>query len=86
MTPTLRAHGCRPRRKRLDADVWEPENVVKAKEIGNRMTFNEYVSQWLDNRRTKEGKPIRPGTRHVLESSIRLHILPFFGNDTPHQR
>lgn len=44
-----------------------------------RVTFAEYSSNWLDTRLTSRGEHLRPTTRDLYESCLRLHILPTMG-------
>lgn len=74
------ARGWLGRQKRLiDAEAWEPERVVRRKDLAERVTFGEYWEGWLNGRRTAKGAPLAAGTRYRLEKDIRLHLLPYFG-------
>lgn len=74
------ARGWLGRQKRLiDAEAWEPERVVRRKDLAERVTFGEYWEWWLNGRRTAKGAPLAAGTRYRLEKDIRLHLLPYFG-------
>lgn len=74
------ARGWLGRQKRLiDAEAWEPERVVRRKDLAERITFGEYWEGWLNGRRTAKGAPLAAGTRYRLEKDIRLHLLPYFG-------
>lgn len=41
-------------KRRIEADVWEPERIAKRKAKDKAMTFGEYADQWL-KRRESEG-------------------------------
>lgn len=74
------ARGWLGRQKRLiDAEAWEPDRVVRRKDLAERITFGEYWEGWLNGRRTAKGAPLAAGTRYRLEKDIRLHLLPYFG-------
>lgn len=74
------ARGWLGRQKRLiDAEAWEPDRVVRRKDLAERVTFGEYWEGWLNGRRTAKGAPLAAGTRYRLEKDIRLHLLPYFG-------
>lgn len=74
------ARGWLGRQKRLiDAEAWEPDRVVRRKDLAERVTFGEYWEGWLNCRRTAKGAPLAAGTRYRLEKDIRLHLLPYFG-------
>lgn len=74
------ARGWLGRQKRLiDAEAWEPERVIRRKDLAERITFGEYWEGWLNGRRTAKGAPLAAGTRYRLEKDIRLHLLPYFG-------
>lgn len=45
-----------------------------------RLTLEEYAWQWLDTRLTSRGERLRPKTRELYESFLRLHILPALGS------
>ncbi len=42
-------------------------------------TLAEYAPKWLDARLTSRGEPLRPRTRQLYASQLRLHILPAIG-------
>ncbi|HUP68860.1 MAG TPA: hypothetical protein VM142_03485 [Acidimicrobiales bacterium] len=44
-----------------------------------RVTLAEYAMKWLDTRLTSRGEHLRPKTRDLYESCLRLHILPPLG-------
>ncbi len=44
-----------------------------------RVTLADYASSWLDTRLTSRGEPLRPRTKELYDSFLRLHILPAFG-------
>jgi integrase len=44
-----------------------------------RVTLADYASSWLDMRLTSRGEPLRPRTKELYESFLRLQILPAFG-------
>ncbi len=37
-------------RRRIEADVWEPERIVKRKAKDTALTFGEYAAKWLETR------------------------------------
>ncbi len=37
-------------RRRIEADVWEPERIVKRKAKETRPPFGEYAAKWLETR------------------------------------
>lgn len=45
----------------------------------SRLTLSAYSTSWLDTRLTSRGEPLRPKTREVYESCLRIHILPALG-------
>lgn len=44
-----------------------------------RITLADYSSTWLDTRLTARGEQLRPKTRDLYETCLRLHILPVLG-------
>ncbi|MBA2283324.1 MAG: tyrosine-type recombinase/integrase [Acidimicrobiia bacterium] len=45
-----------------------------------RTTLAEYAPEWLDTRLTSRGEVLRPKTRELYDSFLRLHILPALGD------
>lgn len=67
-------------KKALDGGYWEPVNVRKAKQKKASITFGEYATQWVENRKTKAGKPTASSTRIGRERILKNHLLPAFGH------
>lgn len=63
-------------RKELDDKVFQIRMEMRAGvDVKNDVLFSDYAKLWL--RTYKEGK-IRPSSYSILESQLRLHVLPFF--------
>lgn len=62
----------------IKAGVWEPQTVVKRKDVAERITFGEYAPVWLERRRYR-GRPLAAGTQYRLGKDIENHLMPFFG-------
>jgi integrase len=50
-----------------------------------RTTLNDYAPAWIESRLTSKGERLRPKTRELYESFLRLHILPALGEAQLHQ-
>ena len=61
------ARGWLGRQKRLiDAEAWEPERVVRRKDLAERITFGEYWEGWHNGRRTAKGRSA--GCRYTVSA------------------
>jgi integrase len=68
--------------RKADAEAWAADKrraIDKgARAQLQRVTFDEYAQQWLEQRHVN-GHPIRPRTREHYEALLSDHILPTFG-------
>lgn len=60
--------------------VWVPPQIAHNREYAARITFDEYVLQWLAGRRRNDGEKIRGSVRDKHEENIRLYLSPTFGH------
>lgn len=56
------------------------DGVVRPKRVASKVTLRQYAEDWLDERRNKNGEPLRPSTRRVYEIYLRSHINPVLGD------
>lgn len=63
-------------RKRIEADVWEPERLLKRKERDKAMTFAQFVEQWCRER--EQSGLIRASTLRLSDIGARP-LLEAFG-------
>ena len=75
------ANGWLSSEKRLmDAGVWTPVKEREAKARRSDVTFAEYSAQWVENRRKRDGSPLREGTRQKYFQYLRDHLNPVLGD------
>ena len=67
-------------RKLIDLDAWTSpeERAVTKKTTGQ--TFGEFADDWLANRRTRRGEPLKARTQADYRRYLDRHLLPTFGN------
>lgn len=63
----------------IQAGNWEPETISRQKQTADRITFREYWTRWIEQRRTKTGKPLAPQTKYRMIEDAQNHLLPYFG-------
>lgn len=56
------------------------EEARRKAEADQRPRLSVYAEQWIASRRNSRGEPLRPLTRDKYRSSLRVHILPTFGD------
>lgn len=61
------------------ASTDQQRGVWLAPDAGS-ITFRDYSSNWLRDRLTGRGDPLRPRVKELYEGLLRLHILPAFGH------
>ncbi len=73
--------------RKRDADDWLArqradivDGVVRPKTVASRVTFREYATTWLEERRNSRGEPLRPSTRRTYEQYLDAYLLPRFGD------
>lgn len=63
-------------RRRIEADVWEPERIVKRKAKDTALTFGEYAAKWLE---TREGEGLHVNTIYGIRCTVKRLIDAFGG-------
>ena len=63
-------------RRRIEADVWEPERIVKRKAKDTALTFGEYAAKWLE---TREGEGLHANTIYGIRCTVKRLIDAFGG-------
>lgn len=58
------------------------KEAQRAEAAARLPAFREYAENWIKNRRSSKGEPLRPTTRDKYRSNLRVHIYPEFG-ETP---
>ncbi|OSG91850.1 phage integrase family protein, partial [Bifidobacterium adolescentis] len=58
-------------RRRIEADVWEPERIVKRKAKDTALTFGEYAAKWLE---TREGEGLHVNTIYGIRCTVKRLI------------
>ena len=64
----------------IKAGTWTPPQAVRSAERRNAVTFREYATQWVENRRKDDGTPIKETAKQKYRESLSLYLLDFFGN------
>jgi integrase len=69
------------------AEVWLAQQRVdleagdgRPRPSASRVTLSDYAAQWVRTRRGAKGGPLRPATRAVYGSYLRMHIDPTIGH------
>lgn len=63
-------------RRRIEADVWEPERIAKRKAKDTALTFGEYAAKWL---KTREGEGLHVNTIYGIRCTVKRLIDAFGG-------
>ena len=63
-------------RRRIEADVWEPERIAKRKAKDHALTFGEYAAQWLEKR---EGEGLHNSTIYGIRCTVKRLTAVFGG-------
>lgn len=63
-------------RRRIEADVWEPERIVKRKAKDHALTFAEYTAKWL---KTREGEGLHTNTIYSIRCTVK-RLTAVFGD------
>ena len=63
-------------RRRIEADVWEPERIAKRKAKDHALTFAEYTAKWL---KTREGEGLHANTIYGIRCTVKRLIDAFGG-------
>lgn len=63
-------------RRRIEADVWEPERIAKRKAKDTALTFGEYAAKWLE---TREGEGLHANTIYGIRCTVKRLIDAFGG-------
>lgn len=63
-------------RRRIEADVWEPERIAKRKAKDHALTFAEYTAKWL---KTREGEGLHANTIYSIRCTVK-RLTAVFGD------
>ena len=63
-------------RRRIEADVWEPERIAKRKAKDHALTFAEYTAKWL---KTREGEGLHTNTIYSIRCTVK-RLTAVFGD------
>ena len=63
-------------RRRIEADVWEPERIAKRKAKDHALTFAEYTAKWL---KTREGEGLHANTIYGIRCTVKTAHRRVFG-------
>lgn len=64
----------------IKLDAWTPPQLIRETQRRETITFAEYATQWVRNRRKSTGEPIRETSKQKHREVLRLYLLPFFGD------
>lgn len=69
-----------------DAELWLArqrtelaDGVLRPKALASEVTFRQYATRWIDERRNSRGEPLRPATRALYERYLELHAMKTLG-------
>ena len=62
-----------------ETGTWAPESE-NAPDSPESITFAQYWPIYFDNRRTKQGAPLRAQTKYRIRKDAENHLLPYFGH------
>ncbi|WP_175578253.1 site-specific integrase [Bifidobacterium jacchi] len=66
--------------KAVHAGTWIPEKLRKEKAARDSITFREYATRWVENRKKPDGTDLKETARQKYRESLELYLLPFFGD------
>lgn len=66
-------------RKLIDLDVWTPPDERRAVRRAVGQTVEDFANQWLVDRKTAKGEPLKPRTVADYRRYLDRHILPALG-------
>lgn len=59
---------------------WEPPSVTEKANLASRVTFAEYVTDYVANHHKSNGEPIEETTREKYEQYLRDYLIPVLGS------
>lgn len=67
-------------KKDIDYGVWQPPTLTAVQDKAKTITFREYATEWVKNRRKPNGRPIARTTRDKYTEYLENHLIPAFGD------
>lgn len=66
-------------KRKIDANVWVPPQILKAQKDAKAIRFSEYAEEWIKKRRKPNGDPLSPSTVIKYVELLKNHLLKKFG-------
>lgn len=64
----------------IHAGTWVPPQIEKAERERDTLTFREYASRWVEERRKPDGSPIKETAKQKYRESLGYYLYDYFGD------